>query len=75
VRLLFLLVFWIISISACTKQSAFTVLSDLTYPNVEGSAEPHLVVGPTGAAVLSWLEPSPEGHALKFANYSGDVWS
>ena len=74
-RLLFLLVFGIISISACTKQSAFTVLSDLTYPNVEGSAEPHLVVGPTGAVVLSWLEPSPEGHALKFANYSGDVWS
>ena len=74
VRLLFLLVFGIISISACTKQPAF-VLSDLAYPNVEGSVGPHLVAGPTGTGVLSWLEPSPEGHALKFANYSGDAWS
>ncbi|MEE3198058.1 MAG: sialidase family protein [Pseudomonadota bacterium] len=73
-RLLFLFVLGITSINACTKQPAF-VLNDLAYPNVEGSVAPHLMAGPTGTGVLSWLEPSSEGHALKFASYSGDEWS
>jgi len=74
-RILFLFVLGIISISACTKQPAFTVLSNLGYPNVEGSIGPHLMIGPAGTVVLSWLEPSFEGHTLEFASYSDDEWS
>ena len=51
-RLLFLLVLGIISISACTKQPAFTTLSDLTYPNTEGSAEPHWAFTVEGSLIM-----------------------
>lgn len=45
-------------------------------PAGPGSTSPHLALTPTGAVVMSWLEPTGEKrHALKFATLDGDVWS
>lgn len=74
VRLNVLVVFAIFG-AACTGPPSTTVLVDLAYPNVEGSGEPHLAVAPTGEAILSWLEPTPQGHSLKFSAFSEEGWS
>jgi len=44
-------------------------------PALTGSAEPHLADGRDGAAVLSWLEPTRDGVALRFSTFEGDQWT
>ena len=41
----------------------------------EGSAEPHLAKSTEGAVVMSWLEPSGDGVALKWSQMKGTTWS
>ena len=41
-----------------------------------GSALPRLMESPDGGVLLSWTEPSSEGHhALRYARWSGGAWS
>lgn len=48
----------------------------LPTPAGPGSTSPHLATTPSGAVVMSWLEPTGEKrHALKFATLDGDQWS
>jgi len=41
----------------------------------EGSAEPHLSRSTEGAVVMSWLEPSGDGVALKWSQMEDTKWS
>ena len=41
----------------------------------EGSAEPHLAKSTEGAVVMSWLEPSGDGVALKWSQMEDTEWS
>jgi hypothetical protein len=44
-------------------------------PAASGSAEPHLASLRDGGVVMSWLEPTHEKHALKFALHRNGKWS
>jgi hypothetical protein len=45
----------------------------LQTPAAPGSAEPHLSIGPAGV-LLSWIEPSGDTSALKYARLDGERW-
>lgn len=47
---------------------------ELEVPAGEGSGQAHLAAGPDGAIVLSWLEPAPDGSALKLATLEGGAF-
>jgi hypothetical protein len=40
---------------------------ELAHPAAAGARLPRLVLHPDGGAVLSWVEPTADGHALKYA--------
>jgi hypothetical protein len=40
---------------------------EVPVPAAGGSAEPHLAKGPDDSVVLSWVEPTPHGSALRFS--------
>ena len=40
-----------------------------------GSAEPHLAVGADGTVLLSYLEPTQNGTALRFSQLNKNRWS
>jgi hypothetical protein len=70
--------FALFAVVACSDdravlESAFD-LEELGVPAAEGSAEPNLAIGADGTALLSWLEPVGEGHALRFSILNGDGW-
>lgn len=44
-------------------------------PSGPGSLQPNWSVAPDGAAILSWIEPSQGGFALKYAVRKGASWS
>ncbi len=48
---------------------------ELGPPVGPGSGEPDLAPGPDGSVLLSWVEPAPEGHALRFATLTNAGWS
>ena len=48
--------------------------TDIGSPAGVGSAQPRLVVGPEGGAVLSWLELADGDHALKYASLGDLGW-
>jgi hypothetical protein len=43
----------------------------VTFPGAAGSGQARLAVGPDGGALLSWLEPTEDGAALRFATFDG----
>ena len=43
-------------------------------PAAAGSRLPRLTSLPGGGMIMSWIEPSPKGHSLKFAIYQHDQW-
>jgi hypothetical protein len=48
----------------------------LASPGAEGAGEPNLSLLPDGGALLSWVEPTPAGHALRIATRPpGGRWS
>ncbi|HEX7080074.1 MAG TPA: sialidase family protein [Gammaproteobacteria bacterium] len=47
----------------------------LMSPAGAGSGEPHLAVTDDGRAVLSWLEPTADGYALRFSTLTDGGWS
>ena len=60
---------------ACADGSAEFQPQMIPVPAGEGSGESHLAVAPDGTAVLSWLEPEEDGHALRFATLGESGWS
>ena len=44
-------------------------------PADSGAMAPRLVTGADGATVLSWVEPTATGHALRTARWTGDSWA
>ena len=52
-----------------------SALVSMPSPAADGSAEPNLNVGPDGSVYLTWIEPSGDGHALRFATTNGERWS
>ncbi len=44
-------------------------------PAGPGAGEPWLSVEPDGRVLMSWLEPSADGQALRFSLLDGDAWS
>ena len=49
--------------------------SAVTFPGAAGSAQPRLTNGPDGKPVLSWLEPTDDGVALRYATFDGAAFS
>lgn len=47
----------------------------LVTPAAQGSGMYSLASAPDGAPYLSWLEPVPGGHALKFSRLGGATWA
>jgi hypothetical protein len=43
----------------------------ITFPGAAGSAQPRLSVSSDGLVVLSWLEPTDDGVALRYATFDG----
>jgi hypothetical protein len=43
-------------------------------PAGDGAADPWLFADSDGALLLSWLEPTPAGHALRIARRAGEGW-
>lgn len=48
---------------------------ELAVAAAEGSAQPHLDLRADGAAILSWLEPAGDSHALRMSTSTDDTWS
>ena len=61
--------------SSSASPSGTVAIDTIPSPAAPGSAEPKLVVSPEGRVYLSWLEPNPSGHALRFATLDGAQWS
>jgi hypothetical protein len=76
-RIQILAVMALAGLSACgdSEISSEPVITQLPEVAAPGSAEPNLVVSTDGIVVMSWLEPSGEGVALRFATLSNDSWS
>src|SRR5688572_15599443 len=49
--------------------------SAVTFPGAAGSAQPRLTSGPDGKPVLSWLEPTDDGVALRYATFDGAAFT
>jgi len=67
-----------VALSACAPPptAAPPELQPLEAPAGAGAGEPHLGRLPDGRALLSWVEPSEKGHALRFATRPpGGAWS
>ncbi len=50
-------------------------VTEVVSPAAAGSGQPNLAVGPEGEVILSWLEPTLDGYALKFSSLRADAWS
>jgi hypothetical protein len=54
--------------------AAFRVRA-VTFPGAAGSAQPRLTSGASAKPTLSWLEPTDDGVALRYATFDGDAFS
>lgn len=65
-------------LSGCTvdemPEPVVTDVVRIEVPAGSQSSSPNLAVGPSGTAVLSWLEADGPGHALKFSVLTDSVW-
>ena len=64
------------TIESARRQARTTArrpFASLQTPAAPGSGEPHLSIGPAGV-ILSWIEPSGDKSALKYARLDGDRW-
>ena len=63
--------FLLLPLAACGRGPAPTLLET---PAAAGASLPRLSTDPDGIAWLSWVEPTPTGHALRFAALDDDAW-
>src|SRR5262245_2701303 len=69
----------VVALGACGSKPppetpAFSVRA-VEFPGEAGSAQPRLTSGPDGKAILSWLEPTDDGVALRHATFDGAAFS
>ncbi len=60
--------FLLAAISGCQPDASTPAFAD-------GSETPNMSVAPDGRIILSWTEPTEDGHALRFAFHDGTSWS
>ncbi len=53
----------------------FGAVAAIESPAAPGAGEPWLSAEPDGRVLMSWLEPSVEGQALRFSILDGSAWS
>ena len=53
----------------------YGAVTAIEVPAGPGAGEPWLFVEPDGTVLMSWLEPSADGQALRFSILDGAVWS
>lgn len=58
-------------LAGCGRSPAPALLET---PAVAGASLPRLSTDPEGGAWLSWVEPTPTGHALRFAPFEAAGW-
>lgn len=58
-----------------TDHSRPFVVGTWSLPITAPAAQPDLIATPEGRLLLSWVEPQPQGHALKFATFARTQWS
>lgn len=61
-------------LTACSEAANNDAI-ELHLPALTGSAQPHLAKGPDGTVVLSWLDPTDKGVALRYSIHLDDAWS
>jgi hypothetical protein len=52
----------------------FGAVAAIETPAAPAAGEPWLHAEPDGTVLMSWFEPSAEGHALRFSVLDGNVW-
>ena len=73
---IFIIVILSLLTAACSAEKEAVVdVRPVATPTAAGSAQPNLSVGDDGLLYLSWIEPTAEGHALRFASWQGSDWS
>ena len=67
------------TLGACTPEPAIDTAAfsarAVPFPGAAGSAQPRLTSSADGTTVLSWLEPTDDGVALRFAAFDGAAFS
>ncbi|MCK5942812.1 MAG: exo-alpha-sialidase [Planctomycetes bacterium] len=63
------------SLPIAAQETADFELRPIPSPAGAASAEPDLVVSAGGVALLSWVEPHGDGHALRFSRLRDGEWS
>jgi beta-lactamase class D len=58
---------------ACSDRMEAPAMSEL--PAGPGSMGPNLATGPDDEIVLSWMEPSGDGHLLRYSTFGAAGWS
>lgn len=53
----------------------FSEITPVQTPAGPGAQDPSLFATATGDILMSWTEPSPEGHAVRLARWDGIGWS
>lgn len=61
----------LLSLAGCGRSPVPTLLET---PAAAGASLPRLSTAPDGGAWLSWVEPTDEGHALRFTAFDGAGW-
>lgn len=55
--------------------AVFSEITPVETPVGPGAQDPSLFATETGEILMSWTEPSPEGHAVRLARWDGTRWS
>ncbi len=63
------------SVVACGADGPAVTLDEIEFTAPAGSAQPSLSALADGRVVLTWLEPTPDGHALRLAVRSDTGWT
>ncbi len=61
--------------SAGTPPEAAAPDGEVAVPADSGAVAPRLSLGPDGTPLLSWVEPTATGHALRAARWTGAGWA
>lgn len=55
--------------------AVFSEITLIETPVSPGAQDPSLFATGTGDILMSWTEPSPEGHAVRIARWNGILWT
>ncbi len=69
-----LLLLLCIILAGCSRSAEPPAATILDLAAAPGSRSPNLASGANGEVVLSWIEPSGDGHSLRFSEYQDGSW-